>query len=142
MTPKQQRFVNIYDGNATQAAIKAGYSKKAARLIGSENITKPYIARAIKEREEKRRCTDILTRQERQAFWVKVILDSSVEMKDRLRASELLARSEGDFINKIEMTAEMDVKMNAFSEDERRELLKLVNDKGENYEKHENKEAI
>ncbi len=40
MTPKQQRFVDEYliDLNATQAAIRAGYSKKTARAVGSENL--------------------------------------------------------------------------------------------------------
>ena len=47
---KQQAFVDEYlkDFNATQAAIRAGYSEKTARSIGSENLKKPDIARAIK----------------------------------------------------------------------------------------------
>ena len=49
MTPKQRRFVDEYlcDLNATQAAIRSGYSKKTARFIGAENLTKPNIAAAI-----------------------------------------------------------------------------------------------
>ncbi len=49
MTPKQQRFVQecLVDLNATQAAIRAGYSKKTARSVGQENLTKPDIAAAI-----------------------------------------------------------------------------------------------
>ena len=49
LTPKQRRFVEefLVDLNATQAAIRAGYSKKTARSIGSENLTKPDIALAI-----------------------------------------------------------------------------------------------
>jgi phage terminase small subunit len=49
MTPKQQRFVEEYliDLNATQAAIRAGYSAETARSIGSENLTKPDIQEAI-----------------------------------------------------------------------------------------------
>ena len=52
LTAKQQRFCDEYliDLNATQAAIRAGYSKKTARVIGQENLTKP----AIKEYIEKR----------------------------------------------------------------------------------------
>ena len=39
LTPKQERFVDKYlvDLNATQAAIRAGYSAKTARAIGCEN---------------------------------------------------------------------------------------------------------
>ena len=40
MTPKQQRFVEEYlvDLNATQAAIRAGYSARTASQIGEENL--------------------------------------------------------------------------------------------------------
>lgn len=50
MTPKQVRFVQEYliDSNATQAAIRAGYSKKTAHVIGHENLNKPEIAEALK----------------------------------------------------------------------------------------------
>lgn len=46
---KQQAFVNEYvvDKNATQAAIRAGYSQKTAYSIGHENLSKPEIAEAI-----------------------------------------------------------------------------------------------
>ena len=52
MTAKQMRFCDEYliDLNATQAAIRAGYSVKTARVIGQENLLKP----AIKEYIEKR----------------------------------------------------------------------------------------
>nr|WP_316621093.1 terminase small subunit [uncultured Ruminococcus sp.] len=49
MTKKQKRFVEEYliDLNATQAAIRAGYSPDSAKEIGSENLTKPDIAKAV-----------------------------------------------------------------------------------------------
>jgi phage terminase small subunit len=51
LTPKQQRFVAEYliDLNATQAAIRSGYSPKTARAIGCEHLTKPDIASAVAE---------------------------------------------------------------------------------------------
>ena len=51
MTPKQQRFVEEYliDLNATQAAIRAGYSEKTAGSVGNENLTKPEIAAAVQQ---------------------------------------------------------------------------------------------
>ncbi len=51
MTPKQRRFVEEYliDLNATQAAIRAGYSKKTAKQIGTENLAKPVLQEAIAE---------------------------------------------------------------------------------------------
>ena len=54
LTPKQQKFVDEYlvDLNATQAAIRAGYSKKTAYSIGIENLRKPEIADAIAKRQK------------------------------------------------------------------------------------------
>ncbi len=45
MTPKQERFCQefLIDLNATQAAIRAGYSPRTAGKIGSENLQKPEI---------------------------------------------------------------------------------------------------
>lgn len=55
MTPKQERFVRefLIDLNATQAAIRAGYSKKTAKEIGYENLTKPHIAEAVSNAQNK-----------------------------------------------------------------------------------------
>lgn len=52
LTAKQQRFCDEYliDLNATQAAIRAGYSEKTAKQIGQENLTKPDIRKYIDER--------------------------------------------------------------------------------------------
>jgi phage terminase small subunit len=54
MTPKQTRFVSEYliDLNATKAAIRAGYSKKTAKSIGQENLTKPDIFARISACQE------------------------------------------------------------------------------------------
>ena len=51
INPKQEKFCREYiiDLNATQAAIRAGYSEKTARQVGSENLSKPYIADRIAE---------------------------------------------------------------------------------------------
>ncbi|MCT8775342.1 terminase small subunit [Glaesserella parasuis] len=56
LTDKQQRFVEEYliDLNATQAAIRAGYSADTARQIGAENLSKLVIQEAIQEAQNKR----------------------------------------------------------------------------------------
>ena len=102
LTPKQKAFADEYliCGNATQAAKKAGYSEKAARQIGTENLAKPSIAAYIAERmrptEEKRIATAddvlmfftrVLNGEEKDAFG----LDVSVQ--DRISAGkEILKR--------------------------------------------------
>ncbi len=56
LTPKQEMFCLEYliDLNATQAAIRAGYSKKTAYSIGNENLSKPEISSRISELAAKR----------------------------------------------------------------------------------------
>lgn len=53
LTAKQQRFVEEYlkDLNATQAAIRAGYSERTASETGYENLRKPQIAEEIEKRQ-------------------------------------------------------------------------------------------
>ena len=62
LTPKQERFVQEYmvDLNALQAAIRAGYSKDTAGVIGHENLKKPYIQAAIAQaRQEQQQRTQV-----------------------------------------------------------------------------------
>ena len=56
LTAKQELFIKEYlvDLNATQAAIRAGYSEKTAQVIGAENLSKPIIAEALAEHTKKR----------------------------------------------------------------------------------------
>lgn len=55
LTAKQKRFIDEYlvDLNATQAAIRAGYSAKTAVEIGYENLRKPHIAAELEKRGKK-----------------------------------------------------------------------------------------
>ena len=55
MTPKQQAFVSEYliDLNATQAAIRAGYSPKTAEQLGYQLLQHPSVRAAVDEALEK-----------------------------------------------------------------------------------------
>lgn len=62
LTAKQKKFIDEYliDLNATQAAIRAGYSNKTANRIATENLSKPYIQAEIQKRQaEIQKSTDI-----------------------------------------------------------------------------------
>jgi phage terminase small subunit len=63
LTPKQALFVVEYlkDLNGTQAAIRAGYSENTAQEISSENLSKPIIARAIKDQMDARAKRTLVT---------------------------------------------------------------------------------
>lgn len=113
MTLKQQRFADEYiiTGNATQAAIKAGYSKKTAKVIANENLTKPYIKKYIDERLEQIESEKIASQQEVLSYLSsvmrgemteqtlrsvgesgQVIAEIDVGAKDRIKAAELLGK--------------------------------------------------
>ena len=109
LTPMQQAFVEAYAGNAAEAAIKAGYSAKAAREIGYQNLSNPTIKEAIAKREAVESRVRIANRQERQQFWTETMQNLDAEMRDRLRASELLGRSEGDFLDRVEHSGSIDL---------------------------------
>jgi len=100
LNEKQRLFVIEYlkDFNATQAAIKAGYSKKTAAFIGSENLQKPYIQAEVSRQVE------ILLKQakiplEKQIFeyWIKRAFYDVTEIVDlngvlKLTENELRAK--------------------------------------------------
>lgn len=111
LTERQRKFVLFYDGNATQAAIKAGYSKHTAHAIGQENLRKPTIKNALRERQDKKEAPIIASRQERQKFWTDVMKGKKVAMMNKLRASELLGKSEGDFIENTHHSGEITMAM-------------------------------
>ena len=122
---KQQRFADEYiiSGNATQAAILAGYSKKTARSIGQENLTKPDIKKYIDERLEELESSKIAKQEEVLRYLTslmrgeeteqtlrglgegeQIIDDIEVSAKDRIKAAELLGKRYGMWTEKIEQT--------------------------------------
>lgn len=103
LNAKRQAFVEAYAGNATAAALAAGYSERSARSQGQRLLTNDDIQDAIKARETQRLAPTIATRQERQEFWTSVLRNENEAMKDRLKAAELLGKSEGDFLERVEM---------------------------------------
>ena len=89
LTAKQERFVEEYliDLNATQAAIKAGYSEKTARSVGSENLTKPDVAAAIVAAQK--------NRSERTEVTQDYVLTSIVETLERCRQVRPVVHADG-----------------------------------------------
>lgn len=111
MTEKQKAFCDYYieTGNATEAAIKAGYSKKTAKVIGSENLTKPYLKQYIDERLAQIEDARIAKGEEVLQYLTKVMrgeekdqfgLDASLQ--DRTKAAELLGKRYRLFVDKVE----------------------------------------
>ena len=97
LTPKQSAFVREYmiDLNATQAAIRAGYSEKTANRIGAENLSKPVIQEAIQQRHKAAEEKCAVTVEWILSEIAKIAQDEEVKTADRLRALELLGKHLG-----------------------------------------------
>ncbi|MBQ8693200.1 MAG: terminase small subunit [Synergistaceae bacterium] len=126
LTAKQRAFIEYYTGNAAEAAIKAGYSKDSAYTLGQRLMNNAEVIAEIKAREAKRLEPDIATREERFKFWTRAMRDEDTPMKERLKASELLGKAEGDFLERVEMehTGSLDIRGEV-----RLRLLELMKEK-------------
>lgn len=134
LTEKQKRFCDEYliDLNATQAAIRAGYSKKTANRIGPENLSKPVIkayinakmaekdAELIAAQDEVMKHLTAAMRGEITEEVVVVegtgegcsdarIVDKQISARDRLRAAELLGKRYQLFTDKVDVTGAIPV---------------------------------
>lgn len=134
LTIKQQRFADEYiiSGNATEAAMKAGYAKKAAYQQGAENLKKPHIREYIDKRLEEINDKSIAKQEEVLQYLTEVLRGKSsateivVEMvgdgtseaklivkppseKERIKAAELLGKRYGSFTEKVEVGADLEL---------------------------------
>lgn len=126
LTAKQAAFVQEYlvDLNATQAAIRAGYSKRTAEKIGSENLQKPEIKDAIREAMDRREKRSNITQDFVLAELYKIATqgaddgpESSLKYSNKLKALELLGRHMAMFTDKSEVNASVAVTMESYLED-------------------------
>ena len=101
LTPKQAAFVREYliDRNATQAAIRSGYSKKTAHVIGTENLGKPAIAEKVRLASKA-----VAEKTETDSEWVRRRLKEEADdfsefasHSARIKAIELIGKINGVF---------------------------------------------
>ena len=145
LTDKQEKFCLEYivDFNATQAAIRAGYSKKTAYSVGSENLRKPEVQQRIQvlnqgiknqkiaDAEEIRQTLTLFLRD--QATEEVIVSEGiglgmskirherkGVSIKDRLKSAELLSKLLGLF----EQKGEQEKDDNSYHGEELREALR------------------
>ena len=109
LNARQKSFCEFYvvSGNATDAAIKAGYKEKNARFIGSENLTKANIKEYIEELQEKTKTSRIMTAIERREFLTAMIKNGFVKDTDRLKAVDILNKMDGEYTQKLEVKGEL-----------------------------------
>lgn len=127
LTIKQKAFADYYieTGNATESAIRAGYSKKTAAVIGAENLIKPniknYIEECMKKLEDERiaKADEVLkyltsamrgdideevvvVEGEGEGCSSARIVKKEISAKDRIKAAELLGKRYRLFVDKVE----------------------------------------
>jgi len=134
LTAKQQRFCDEYliDLNATQAAIRAGYSEQSARQMGTQNMSKPSIKNYIENRMEEKG-KDLIADQDEVLRYLTSVLrgeSQSTEIvvegkgegrseartiqkepseKDRLKAAELLGKRYGIYTENVDVNGTIPV---------------------------------
>lgn len=132
MTEKQKRFCDEYliDLNATQAAIRAGYSENSAKQIGQQNLTKVDIKEYIEKRLEEKEDALIAKQDEVLKYLTSVmrgsskssvlarqddgsehVIEKKPDEKERLKAAELLGKVHMLFTEKVqqEIDAELSI---------------------------------
>lgn len=134
MTVKQMRFCDEYliDLNATQAAIRAGYSQKTAGVIGAENLQKPYIKDYIDQRMAEKEAALIADQNEILKYLTQVLrgesqseivvvesigdftteartMKKAPDEKERLKAAELLGKRYGLYTERVEQQVDMEL---------------------------------
>ena len=126
LTQKQRRFIDEYiiSGNATQAAIKAGYSKKyantnAAKLLQNTTI-KAEIARRNAEIQSEKTAdmtevmeylTSVMRGEQTESVATAKGVFSGVEVsaKDRIKAAELIGKRNGAWTDKKELSGDISI---------------------------------
>lgn len=128
LTEKQKRFADYYieTGNITEAAIKAGYSKKTARVIGQENLQKPAIKSYIDEKLEAmqdertasaKEVLEFLTKSMRGELDEEIVvvegtgdgtsearkIKKQIGLRERIKSAELLGKRYRLFTDKVEV---------------------------------------
>lgn len=136
MTAKQKRFCDEYliDLNATQAAIRAGYSEKTAGVMGAENLTKPNIKEYISNRMAEKESELIADQDEVLRYLTAVLrgktqsevvvvenigdfmsqartMQKAPDEKERLKAAELLGKRYGIYTDRTEQQIDMDLQI-------------------------------
>ena len=109
LNARQKSFCEFYvaSGNATESAIKAGYSEKTARSIGQRLLTNVDIKKYIKELQEKAKTSRIMTAVERREFLTEVIKNGNEKVQDRLKALDILNKMDGEYIEKMQLSGQV-----------------------------------
>ena len=133
LNARDKKFADEYirTGKIIESAIKAGFAESTARdraaewLNPNSKSAKASVLEYINEINRKIEKEKIADAKEIQEFWTKTFIDEEVEMKDRIKTSELLAKVQGAFIENINLTGNIKTN-NPFDDLSVEELRKLI----------------
>ena len=128
LNARQKAFCEYYvaSGNATEAAIKAGYSETYSKTRTNVLLQNVEICRYINELQEKAKSSRIMTAIERREFLTSMIKDGTVKDTDRLKALDILNKMDGEYTQKVEVNG--NINSNPFSNLTTEELKKIIKD--------------
>ena len=128
LNARQKAFCEYYvaSGNATDAAIKAGYSEKYAGVNADKLLKNTNIQKYIEELQEKAKGNRIMTAIERREFLTKLILKEETKDTDKLKAVDILNKMDGEYTQKVEVNG--NINSNPFSNLTTEELKKIIKD--------------
>lgn len=95
-----EHYARLGDGKA--AALAAGYAESGAKNQGHRLLKRPEIVAYLHALGEAERSSRVASITELREFWTTTMRDGGQETKDRLKASEMLGKSFGLFIEKRE----------------------------------------
>ena len=130
LNARQKSFCEFYvaSGNATESAIKAGYSEKYTNKNISKIRQNTAVQEYIKELQEKAKESRILTAREKREWLSEVIKNGNEKLQDRLKALDILNKMDGDYVEKVQLSGEVKTS-NPFEGLTTEELKKLANGK-------------
>lgn len=132
MNQRKRAFCEAYliSGNATDAAREAGYSPRSARSIGQRLLTFDDVREYLEQRNQEISAANTAQMEEVRQFWTATMRDENMKPADRLKASELLAKTYGTFLKRLEVDADVKTReaMASMTEEELRTLAQLDGD--------------
>lgn len=121
LTAKQRAWIDYYKQGKTaaEAARLAGYKGNNSDVIGSQNLVK--LGKYVADRDELLDRARVADMAEINAFWTDTMRNDKADIKDRLKASELRARSIGAFIERREIVGAQTITVKLLDDDEMKE---------------------
>lgn len=103
MNARHRAFAECYalTKNATKAAIEAGFSPRTAYSQGHRLLKNAEIQDLIQELQERASSERIADLDEIKEFWTRIMRSDEERTLDKIKASELLAKVEGAFVERV-----------------------------------------